>query len=290
MTGFSRAEGHSDGLGWVWEAKSVNGRSLDIRCRVPPGCERLEALARDTALARFRRGNLSLNLTVSRSAAEQRLRVNRDLLEQVLGLSQELDGRVDAAKPRLGELLGVRGVIEIAEEEEDEAAREAREAAMLQTLEDALDALAAARRQEGARLAEALSGQLGEIEELVTTAEVRAALQPEALAERVRQQVKALLAAETGISEDRLAQEVAMLAAKADVREEVDRLRAHVAAARELLEQGGAVGRRLDFLCQEFNREANTIGSKSADLELSRTGLALKAVIDQFREQAQNIE
>lgn len=290
MTGFARAEGHADGYGWVWEAKSVNGRGLDVRCRVPPGLDELDGVARDAALARFKRGNINLTLTVTLPAGRLRLQVNREILERLMALHAELGDRVDTAPPRLEALLAVRGVVDVAEEDEDENARAARLAAMTETLKHLLDELAAKRGAEGARLTDIVTDQIAEIERLAGAASDHAAAQPEALRARLKEQIAALLEAETGLSEDRLAQEVSILASKADVREEIDRLKAHVAAARDLLAEGGAVGRRLDFLCQEFNREANTLASKAAVLGLTETGLALKAVIDQFREQAQNIE
>jgi len=286
MTGFARAEGHADGYGWVWEAKSVNGRGLDLRCRLPAGLEHLERAARAAALARFKRGNLNLSLAIDRPQDQARVEINRAVLEQFLALREELGDRIEAGKPRLEELLAVRGVVELAEETPDEAATEA----IAHTLERALDDLGAARRAEGARLAVVLNELLDELQNLAAQAEALAAAQPEALRARLKEQVAALLEAEPALPAERLAQEAALLAAKADVREEVDRLKSHLAAGRALLAEGGAIGRRLEFLCQEFNREANTLGAKSADLELTRVGLALKSVIDQFREQVQNVE
>ncbi len=290
MTGFARAEGHADGYGWVWEVKSVNGRGLDVRCRLPQGFERLEVEARNAALARFKRGHISISANVTPPRGQGQLQINTAVLDQLIALQSELGDRVDPAKPRIEALLAIRGVAEIAEQDDDEAAKDARLKAMAKTLETAFDDLARIRAEEGARLAAVVGDQVAKIEGLAGEADAILAGQPEILKARVKEQVEALLAAETGLAEDRLAQEVAILAAKADVREEVDRLRAHVAAARDLLGEGGAIGRRLDFLCQEFNREANTIGSKATHLDLTGVGLRLKAVIDQFREQAQNIE
>jgi len=294
MTGFARAEGHADGHGWVWEVKSVNGRGLDLRCRVPPGLDRLEAVARAAAQARFKRGTLALTLTVSRPPGEGRFVVNRQALEQIMALRAELGADVDPAKPRLEELLAVNGVVSFEAAAEDEAAAERRLDAMVETLETVLDGLADMRGAEGARLHAVLVAQLDTLARLADQAAASAASQPAALKERLQRQVAELLEAEVGLSEERLVQETAILAAKADVREEIDRLVAHIAAARDLIAEGraerGAVGRRLDFLCQELNREANTIAAKAADLELTRTSLALKAAIEQFREQVQNIE
>ena len=290
MTGFARAEGQHDGLGWAWELKSVNGRGLDIRTRAPQGFESLEPLARQKLGEALKRGNVNVSLVVERRAGEAGIRINRAVLDQVLALQAELAGKVDAAPPRLDSLLAVRGVVEASEEEAGEEARAARDADVLAGLEQAVKALVASRLEEGARLAAMLTGHLDRIEALTTQAKALGSVQPEALKARLRQQVAELLEASPALNEDRLAQEAALLATKADIREELDRLAAHIAAARELMQAGSQIGRRFDFLCQEFNREANTLCSKSGDTELTRIGLELKAVIDQLKEQVQNVE
>lgn len=291
MTGFARAAASDEAFTWTWEARSVNGRSLDLRCRVPPGFDALEPAARAAAAKRFSRGNLNLTLGVERKSGAARIVVNRELLHQVLDLVKELQGRVDAAPPRLDGLLAVRGVIETAEtEEEPEEARAAREAAMLATLDAALDQLRAARAAEGRALAKTMLAHLDEIEALTQQAAAQATAQPAALKARLEAQLAELLGSQPPLQPERLAQEVALLATRADVREELDRLDAHIRAARAMLNESGAVGRRLEFMAQEFNREANTLCSKSADIALTRTGLALKAAIDRLREQAANIE
>jgi len=290
MTGYARVDGRSDDLRWTWEIKSVNGKGLDVRCRMATGFERLEAAVRRQAAAILRRGNVNISLAVVREAAAQRPVVNRGLLDDVLALQAELAGKVDDAPPRIDALLQVRGLIELAAEEEDKTAAAAREVTMLESLAEALATVAAARRAEGEQLDAVLSDQLREIDSLVVTAAGLAATQPEAILARLKAQVGDLLDAMPQMPEDRLMHEVALLAAKADIREELDRLRAHIAAARDLLSEATPVGRRLDFLCQEFNREANTLCAKSNDIELTSTGLALKAVIDQMKEQVQNIE
>ena len=290
MTGFARAEGQHDGLGWAWELKSVNGRGLDIRTRAPQGFESLEPLARQKLGEVLKRGNVNVSLVVERRAGEAGIRINRAVLDQVLALQAELAGKVDAAPPRLDSLLAVRGVVEAGEEDADEEARAARDADVLAGLEQVVKALVTSRLEEGARLAAMLTGHLDRIEALTTQAKALGSVQPEALKARLRQQVLELLEASPALNEDRLAQEAALLATKADIREELDRLAAHIAAARELMQAGSQIGRRFDFLCQEFNREANTLCSKSGDTELTRIGLELKAVIDQLKEQVQNVE
>jgi uncharacterized protein (TIGR00255 family) len=294
MTGFARAEGVDaadlhPGLHWAWEVKSVNGRNLEVRCRLPPGFETLEPAARAAVAERFKRGNVSLGLTLAHGGEPPRARINRGLLDQLIALAAELGKK--AEPPRLDSLLAVRGVVEVVEEAEpSEEQRAARLARMTETLGRALAALAAMRHEEGGRLATLVGQHLNAIETLRQGAAATAAAQPAALKARLRAQVDALLEASPALPEERLAHEAALLVTKADVREELDRLAAHVAAARKLLAEGGAVGRKFDFLCQEFNREANTLCSKSADVELTAIGLELKAAIDQLREQVQNIE
>lgn len=291
MTGFARAEGRDDSLQWIWEVKSVNGRTLDTRCRVPSGMDGLEPVARAAVAERMRRGNVTVSLTLARGAAPPTVRINREVLARLLEVVKELQESIDAAPPRLDGLLAIRGVVEVIEDElEDEALRQLRFDRIAATLSEALDALCRMRAAEGARLAALIAGHLDEIERLRNAAADTAAAQPEALRERLRNQVAALLEASPALPEDRLAQEAALLIAKSDVREELDRLAAHISAARDLLNEGGAIGRKLDFLCQEFNREANTLCSKSADVQLTRIGLGLKAAIEQLREQVQNIE
>lgn len=291
MTGFARAASSDAAYAWTWEARSVNGRSLDVRCRVPPGFDQLESSARAAASKRFNRGNISLGLSVERKAGATRVVVNREVLDQVLALAKEIEETTSAATPRIDGLLAIRGVVELAEREpESEEARASRDSAILATLDSALAQLAIAREAEGRALAGTLTAHLDEIEMLTRAAASHAAAQPAAIKARIESQLAELLGQVPAVPAERLAQEAALLATRADVREELDRLAAHVAAARDLLRDSGAIGRRLEFLAQEFNREANTLCSKSADIELTRIGLALKAVIDRLREQSANIE
>lgn len=290
MTGFARASGSLGNAAWVWEAKSVNARGLDLRIRVPGGLDVLDARAREALAARFTRGNVTLALDLRQTEAVRPLSVNRDMLEQVLALQASLAGRVDPAPPRLELLLGLRGMLDTGETPPDEAAIAARDAALLASMIEALDGLSAARAEEGARLAAVLRQHVDSIERLTAEAAAVAAAQPEQLADRLRRQVATLIEDATLVQQDRLATEIALLANKADASEELDRLRAHCAAARALIEAGGAIGRRLDFLAQEFNREANTLGSKANAIDVTRAALALKNAIEQFREQVQNVE
>ncbi|HYD32329.1 MAG TPA: YicC/YloC family endoribonuclease [Azospirillaceae bacterium] len=289
MTGFARADGQNEAYNWTVEVKSVNGRNLDIRCRLPQGFDALEAQARAEIAKKLKRGSLNVMLQVNRTLSTAAPKLNRALLDQLVALAQEMECVPGIASPRLDGLLALRGVLESTEEENPDA-RAGLEQAVARSLAKAIDDLAAMRLSEGTRLVEILDGHLGEIERLIGDAGRCASAQPAALKEKLRTQVQALLDAVPALPEDRLAQEAALLIAKADVREELDRLKAHVTAARDMLAEGGAIGRRFDFLCQEFNREANTLCSKSADVELTRVGLRLKAAIEQLREQVQNIE
>jgi uncharacterized protein (TIGR00255 family) len=291
MTGFARAAASDERFAWTWEARSVNGRSLDVRCRVAAGFDQLESPARSAASKLFNRGNINLTLGIERKGGAARVVINREVLDQVLALVKDLEGKVNAAPPRLDGLLAVRGVVDTVEGvDEDEDARTARDTAVLKTLDAALQQLKAAREAEGRALAGTLAAHIDEIEALTREAGGLAAAQPAAMKARLEAQLAELLGSQPPLPAERLAQEVALLATRGDVREELDRLAAHIAAARALLSDKGAIGRRLEFLAQEFNREANTLCSKSADVALTQTGLALKAVIDRLREQAANVE
>ena len=290
MTGFADSTGSQGNLRWRWEAKSVNGRSLDLRLRTPPGFDGLEPPARKLAAERFQRGAFQISLSVEQDSAARGLTVDAAALASAVRIARQVADETGLQPARVDGLLALKGVI-VADEGEtlDEAQRAARDAAILESLASAFDKLVKARATEGAKLAALMSAQVDEIEALTAEAGALAAAQPAALKARMEAQLAELLGA-ASVQPDRLAQEVALLATRADVREELDRLTAHVQDARVLIKNGKGVGRKLDFLAQEFNREANTLCSKSSDIALTRVGLKLKAVIDQFREQAQNVE
>jgi len=290
MTGFARVEGADGNWRWTWELKSVNGRNLELRFRLPPGHDWLEGEARKALQAALSRGSVYANLTASREGQTGELRINQDALAQLLPVMDELKEKAGASAPTVDGILALRGILEVAEAEETEEQRNARGKAILKSLTDGIAALQGARGEEGAKIGAVLSDQVAEIERLASAADRCAAARPDATRERIKTQVDALMDTGKALNEERLYQELAMLAVKADVREEIDRLNAHVAAARELLTASAPVGRKLDFLTQEFNREANTLCSKAGDIDLTRIGLDLKAVIDQMREQVQNLE
>ncbi|KQV43395.1 MULTISPECIES: YicC/YloC family endoribonuclease [unclassified Rhizobium] len=290
MTGFARREGSSGRYRWAWELRSVNGKGLDLRLRLPPGTENIEADVRRLAGEMFSRGNMQIGLTISASELGVETVVNQAALSAVLSLREQLTGLIDPAPLRLDTLLGVRGIVEFREPEEKEGEKAARDADIMAALRLALHDIMMMRETEGAALHHVLLGQIARIEELARTIEADTSRSPETIATRLSHQVALLMDGSTSLDRDRLYAEVALLAAKADIREEIDRLHAHVAAARDLLEKGGPVGRKLDFLSQEFNRESNTICSKSNAASVTAAGIELKVVIDQFREQVQNLE
>lgn len=290
MTGFARSDGATGGLQWHWEVRTVNGRSLDVRLRLPPGLEVLEAPAREAIQRRLARGSCTATLSIERFAEATQIRINQSAVAQVLAAVEKVRATADLQPLSADGLLSVRGVLEVVEAADEPGAADTRNAALLKGLDEALTGVAAARAGEGKRLAVIIAEQIDRIETLVAEAERAPARRPELIAKRLREQVQRLIEAAPALDESRLYQEAVLLAAKADIEEEIKRLRAHVAQARELIAAVEPAGRRLDFLAQEFNREANTLCSKSGDTELTRTGLALKAVIDQLREQVQNIE
>ena len=289
MTGFGRAEGAHGAWSWAVEARSVNGRNLEARIKAPAGFESLDRVARDGAQARFHRGQINLSIQAKRADSDSAIRINTELLDRYLEAGEPYLLRGAALAPSLDGLLALRGVIEAGEAGDDPEILAAVTAAMAATVDAALDALKASRLEEGAALTPVLSGLVDRIEAVVTGAQAESAGHPAMLKERFAKRMAELLG-EGVVDENRIAAEAAVLATRADVREELDRLAAHIDAARTLIKGGGAAGRRLDFLMQEFNREANTLCSKSASPALTAHGLDLKAVIEQLREQVQNVE
>lgn len=290
MTGFARASRELEAVSVAWEIKSVNGRSLEARFRLPQGFERIEQGARQRLQKRFARGNLQISLTVNQTGAERRPVVDEAFLKDLAGLAARLTEQFGVAPASADGLLALRGVLDFPEPGESDEAREALDAAIFDAFEEALRALEDARRTEGAALGALLLEHVARIEALTARAEADPSRTPDMIRARLKEQVSRLMEATSGLDETRLHMEAAVLATKADIREELDRLTTHVASARALVAAGGAVGRKLDFLGQEFNREANTLCSKSNAASVTAIGLDLKAVVDQFREQVQNLE
>jgi uncharacterized protein (TIGR00255 family) len=288
MTGFARVAGTVAMHAWAWEVRSVNGRGLDIRVRVPPGFDSVAEAARKRLSGAFARGTLHVNLSVTSDAGPPRPRINEQALGALIDAVSRLPAAAGIAPPSYDGLLAIRGVVEFAEEAQD--AREVVAAEVLQGLEAVADGLKQARAGEGRALEAVIRGQCETIAALTGEAEAHPARSVEAIRERLATQVRALLDAGLPLDPQRLHQEAALLAVKADIREEIDRLKAHVVALRALLEQGGAIGRKLDFLAQEFGREASTLCAKAGDAGLSRIGMDLRGTVDQMREQVQNVE
>jgi uncharacterized protein (TIGR00255 family) len=290
MTGFARSEGVSGASVWAWEIKSVNSKGLDIKLRLPGGMDAVEAAVRQKIAGAVTRGSIFASLNVKREAAVSEVRINETVLAQVAEAARLIAERIDARAPAIDGLLQIRGVVDVVEPEEGEDERQALQTAVLAGLDRALAGLSVMRAAEGSALEAVMATRLDEIAALKKEAEDNPARRPEAIRARLADQVAALLDTGKAFDPDRLHQEAILLAAKADIREELDRLDAHVAAARKLLADGGPVGRKLDFLAQEFNRETNTLCSKANDVSLTATGLSLKAAVEQFREQVQNLE
>jgi uncharacterized protein (TIGR00255 family) len=290
MTGFARGHGVSGPYAWTWEIKSVNGKGLDLRLRLPPGWDAIEVPVRSRTAETLARGSLQANLTVERSSAQPVVHVNAAVLDAVLAAARQLAPRFNASPPTLDGLLALKGVMEVSETEESEEERRSAEAAVIAGFAKVIAALVDMRHHEGEALGRILSTRLGDIGALAERADKSPGRQPEAVRARLAEQIATLLAQSDRFDPDRLHQEAILIATKADVREELDRLAAHVGQAQQLIRQGGPIGRRLDFLAQELNREANTLCAKANDVELTNIGLELKAAVEQFREQVQNVE
>jgi uncharacterized protein (TIGR00255 family) len=290
MTGFARADGAAAAYAWAWELKSVNAKGIDLRLRMPAGWDVVEVPVRTRASEALARGTVYATLSIERTGVEPVVRVNDSVLAAVLATLKDLSGRVEAAPARLDGILAIKGVIEVVDAPEREEDRRIAEAAVIAGFERALADLTLMRRHEGEALARVLLARLTEIATLAAKADAAPGRQPEAIKRRIAEQIATLWDNASRFDADRLHQEAILIAAKADVREELDRLNAHVAQARKLIEAGGAIGRRLDFLSQELHRESNTLCAKANDVELTNIGLELKTVVEQFREQVQNLE
>jgi uncharacterized protein (TIGR00255 family) len=290
MTGFARGHGVTGAYTWAWEIKSVNAKGLDLRLRLPPGWDAVEVPARARANEKLARGTVYANLTAERKGVAPTVKVNEAVLNAVLTTLKSLSGKIEAAPPTLDGVLALKGVMEVSDTDESESERRAAESAIIAGFEKALADLVLMRQSEGATLGKLLAARLGDIASLTARAEAAPGRKPEAIKARLAEQVSTLLAASERFDSDRLHQEAILMATKADIREELDRLVSHVAQAQKLLADGGSVGRRLDFLAQELNRESNTLTAKANDSELTTVGLELKNVVEQFREQVQNLE
>lgn len=289
MTGFGRAAGTVGSWSYLWEVRSVNGKGLDVRLRLPGGMDSVEQQARALAAKHLKRGNVQMSLQLDCEEQGSELRINPNVLFAAVQAAQQVsDAMGEPVSPDA--VLAMRGVVETVAADADDDAIAARDAELVKAADVALAALAANRAEEGKRLAGIIAGQLDTIEELTAQAKANPSRTPDAIRERLSAQIERLTGASPALDPDRLHQEAMLLAVKADIQEEIDRLAAHVSAARDLLGSDGSVGRKFEFLSQEFNREANTLCSKSADAALTRTGLELKNTIDQLREQVQNIE
>jgi uncharacterized protein (TIGR00255 family) len=290
MTGFARGQGVTGPYAWAWEIKSVNAKGLDVRLRLPPGWDAVEAPARARANAKLARGTVYANLTVERKGVAPSVKINEPVLTAVLAALKGLAGKIDAAPPSLDGILSLKGVIEVSDDGEREDERRAAEAAITAAFDKVLADLLAMRLEEGVALGRLLSTRLKEIAGFAAKAEAAPGRKPEAIKARLAEQVAALVGASNRLDPDRLHQEAVMLATKTDIREELDRIASHLAQAQRLIADGGPIGRKLDFLAQELNRESNTLTAKANDVELSNIGLELKGVVEQFREQVQNLE
>ena len=291
MTGFARTEGSSDLCKWIWEAKSVNGKGLDPRIKLPSGFEEFDPVIRKRIKQWFYRGNISISFSVIWSHSTTRYQVNMDILDRLIETIPEVKKRAPELKPpTMDSLFSVKGVIESIDLIDFEKEKVNQEAGILTSLDELLRKLQKVKNKEGVELTLIINEQIELIENLCHQANELAVSQANRLKNRLHEQVLEVCGTVPVLSEERLAQELALLIAKTDVREELDRISAHVNAARVLLDSDEAVGREFDFLCQEFNREANTLCSKSSDVKLTQVGLALRTTIDRMREQVQNIE
>ncbi len=290
MTGFARAGGGSGSVTWQWDLRSVNGKSLELRFRLPPGLEHLEAGARNILSAIFKRGNIQASLTFTEAGSGHGIQVDEKALDEAVAVAQRFRKLLGGGPPNVEQLMGLRGIVELVPRPLPEDYATERDANVLATLSEAAQQMKKSRDAEGEKIAGVLNAAIARIESLVVQAIENPSRKSDVIRARLKEQIERLFEASNSFDTARLHQEAMLLATRVDVQEEIDRLMAHVSAARDLMQRDEAVGRKLDFLAQEFNREANTLCSKSNDIALTNTGLELKNTIDQFREQLQNIE
>ncbi len=290
MTGFARSEGAFGEFSWNWEIRTVNGRGLDVRLRMPQGNEALEQLGRKLISGQLSRGNVTANLFVSREGNPVQIRLNEEVLKEVTDIISRTKNLVEATPPSLDGILGIKGVLEAVEPEEDADEFEERKGKILESLDIAIKNLITARQDEGKKLAQVIEAQISGIKKIVSEIESLPERSPEAIREKLIEQISRLLESSENLDEQRLHQEAMILATKSDIAEELDRLNAHIESGYQLLQDKAPVGRKLEFLVQELNREANTICSKANHIKTTQLGLEMKAIIDQIKEQVQNIE
>ncbi|MDG1020543.1 MAG: YicC family protein [Emcibacteraceae bacterium] len=290
MTGFGRAEGHYKHYSWVWEIRSVNGKGLDVRMRIPPGLDAFDQFIKTTIKKEITRGSINVLLQLSKEETDTDVKVNEAALDKLIGVAKKASVDHDLPMPSLDSLLSIRDVVEIILTEDNENQISERNDILKKSFIEALSELKSSRQEEGLATRKMLSDVIDQVEDLLNQAEEIVNNQPSLLKEKYEEKVNALFDNKQGIDKDRLAQEIVLLVTKADTKEETDRLRAHIASARTMLDAKGTIGRKMDFLTQEFNREANTLCSKSSDIALTNIGLSLKTAIDQIREQVQNVE
>lgn len=290
MTGFARADGSDERCTWYWEIRTVNSKGLDVRARLPAGYDAMEPKVRKLCTAHLKRGNCAVNLFIQRETGQVGVQLNEAVFLDVLKAAERAAELSGMQKPSLESLLGLRGVLDVSEGREDDESRADRQAQMLTDLEAALTSLVQARRDEGTRIHTVLSDQIDTIEGLISKLEAAPGRAVETIRDKFQVRLDRLMTDREGVDPHRLHQEIVLLATKADIDEELARLKSHIAAARQLLSSNEPSGRQMDFLAQEFNREANTVCSKANEEAVTQLGMQLKTVIDQFREQVQNIE
>ena len=290
MTGFGRSNNHFENYSWVWELKSVNGKGLDLRTRIPQGFDNLDKHVKSVAKKVLFRGTLNISLHIKKDGVETVLNVNEDVLNKLIIIAKDAAIKHNLPMPSIDNLLTIRDVIEVKNDDTQDYIEKGRDKAVKLSFDEAIKSLISSREEEGAATYCMLSLILDDIDRLLSEAEVIGLKQPEFLKEKYEKKLRSLFDNKQEFDQDRLAQEIVLLALKSDIKEETDRLNAHIVSARKLLLTNGPVGRKLEFLTQEFNREINTLCSKSSDIRLTNIGLSLKASIDQFREQVLNVE